>query len=429
MHESQFGLHMRFFVEQLFRVLAPGCIAAIHIQQLLRYKIQHGFMGVRDFRGAVYTIFELGGFQPHGEVAIVKNPQAVAQRLKLHSLLFATAKRDSRALAPAMNDYVLFFRKPGEGTRIKGLRDEKTNPDGWFTTDEWIKWAHGCWTDIRETDVLGGWRKARDSDEEKHVCPLQLEVIRRCVRLYSAPGQMVLDPFMGIGSTACVCVEQGRRAVGGGLRAQGIVPPAGRRERALGRDATRAVRGVCVRDAGGARTEVDPGGVSDMKQQLHEGRLCDRTVRRAVVGAVRQDGVHSSLPQPGLRMRGYQREQCGYRDIEALRSVLRARHPDHDLGRLLRRAADRIPFVERLSANRADRVGLWYLHGCSPTVVRPTRPARHAAHGYTIGANGGAVKRNRRNTSAVFRLSGPKHRAPSPCSPVKGGRHETQARP
>jgi hypothetical protein len=214
MHESQFGLHMRFIIEQLYRVMAPGCIVAIHIQQLLRYKVQHGFMGVRDFRGSVYALFEHGGFHPHGEVAICKNPQAVAQRQKLHSLLFATAKRDSRKLAPAMNDYVLFFRKPGEGVPVAGMLDTQKNPDGWFTSEDWIKWAHGCWMDIRETDVLDGWRSARESDEEKHVCPLQLEVIRRCVKLYSAPGQTVLDPFMGIGSTAVVCVEEGRRAVG-----------------------------------------------------------------------------------------------------------------------------------------------------------------------------------------------------------------------
>lgn len=214
MHEGQFGLHMRFFIAQLFRVLRPGSIACIHIQQLLRYKVQHGFMGMRDFRGSVITMFELHGFQPHGEVAIRKNPQAVAQRLKLHSLMFVTGRRDSRALAPAMNDYVLFFRKPGDGTPVRGLYDAKENPDGWFTQEDWIKWASGCWTDILEIDTLEGWRCAKEDQEEKHVCPLQLEVIRRCMKIYSAPDQVVLDPFMGIGSTGYVAVELGRKAVG-----------------------------------------------------------------------------------------------------------------------------------------------------------------------------------------------------------------------
>ena len=197
LHAGQFGLHMRFFIEQLYRVLRPGSIACIHIQQLLMYKVQHGYMGMRDFRGSVITMFKNHGFQAHGEVAIVKNPQAVAQRLKLHSLMFITGKKDSRRLSPAMNDYVLFFKKPGEGVPVRGLYDKKTNPDGWFTQEEWIKWAHGCWTDIHEIDTLEGWRCAKESQEEKHVCPLQLEVIRRCMRLYTNPGDTVLDPFMG----------------------------------------------------------------------------------------------------------------------------------------------------------------------------------------------------------------------------------------
>jgi hypothetical protein len=193
---------------------------------------------------------------------------SVARRLNLHSLMFATAYRDARALAPAMNDYVLFFRKPGEGQPVKGIiesdrsvklvepspiirylhngavkkvspdyqsipyrittwnettgevREATTtggkgiNPAGWFTKEDWIKWASGCWDDILEIDTLEGYRCARESQEEKHVCPLQLSVIRRCMKLYSAPGDLILDPFMGIGSTAYVAVEQGRNCVG-----------------------------------------------------------------------------------------------------------------------------------------------------------------------------------------------------------------------
>ncbi|MFA5381821.1 MAG: site-specific DNA-methyltransferase [Candidatus Micrarchaeia archaeon] len=272
MHEGQFALHMRFFIEQAFRVLKPGSIAAIHVQQLLRYKVQHGFQGLRDFRGSVIALFENHGFQPHGEVAIVKNPQAVARRLNLHSLMFATAYRDCRALAPAMNDYVLFFKKPGEGVPLHGLIEanrelklvepspileylhdtgfnghavkrvrpdyqtipyeietweenkgtqvktviggKHINPDGWFTKLDWIRWAHGCWTDIQEIDTLEGYKKCKENQEERHVCPLQLEVIRRCIKLYSAPGDTILDPFAGIGSTQYVAVEQGRNCVG-----------------------------------------------------------------------------------------------------------------------------------------------------------------------------------------------------------------------
>ncbi len=217
---GRFAANMRFVAHQLHRVTAPGCNVAIHIQQLLAYKNQHGFIGRRDFRGAMIDVFGAGGFNFKGEMAIVKNPQAMAQRLNLHSLMFITGKRNSNDLAPAPNDYVLIFQKPGECVcPPQALRDAKINPDGWVTTDEWIRDAHGCWTDIDEFDILDGAHGARESDEEKHVCPLQLEVIRRLVKLYSnpidkQPDVTVLDPFMGIGSTATVCVELDRNCIG-----------------------------------------------------------------------------------------------------------------------------------------------------------------------------------------------------------------------
>lgn len=210
---SMFGLHLRCFAEQLITVQKPGTNCCIHIQQLLTYKIQHGYAGRRDFRGAVIDVFTAAGWDWKGEFVIVKNPQAVAQRQKLSSLLFATGKRDARQLAPACNDYVLILQRPGDAAPVPALRGDG-NPAGWVRTDEWIRDAHGVWTDIRETDVLEGWKSAREEDDEKHVCPLQLEVIRRLVRLYSNPGETVLDPFMGIGSTGYVAVEQSRRAVG-----------------------------------------------------------------------------------------------------------------------------------------------------------------------------------------------------------------------
>jgi hypothetical protein len=148
-------------------------------------------------------------------VAIPKNPQIMAQKLKLHCLMFETGKRNSLGLAPAPNDFVMIFQKPGEAkTPVRCLYDPAKNPEGWVTTEQRINWASGVWDNIRETDVLDGWRSARESDEEKHVCPLQLEVIRRPMLMYTNPGELVLDPFMGIGSTAWVAVEQGREAVG-----------------------------------------------------------------------------------------------------------------------------------------------------------------------------------------------------------------------
>jgi DNA modification methylase len=205
MRAGQFGLHMRFFIEQLERVMKRGCNVAIHIQQLLRYKNQHGYMGRRDFRGACVDLFEAGGFEYTGEFVIPKNPQVIAQRLSLHSLQFQTGRTNARKLMPAVNDYVLVFQKPGESdVPVRALRHEE-NPKGWLSSEDWIRDAHGVWDDIQEIDVLEGYRSARESEEEKHVCPLQLSVIKRCVQLWTNPGELVLDPFMGIGSTAWVC--------------------------------------------------------------------------------------------------------------------------------------------------------------------------------------------------------------------------------
>jgi hypothetical protein len=210
---SQFGCHLRFFTEQLFAVTRPGTNACVHVQQLRATKVEHGFIGLRNFRDDTIKIFVAAGFEWKGEFVIPKNPQAIARRQNLHSLLFVTGARDARQLAPAPNDYVLVFQRPGEAPPVPALR-HRSNRDGWVSTEEWIRDAHGVWSDIRETDVLDGWNQGREEGDEKHVCPLQLEVIRRCVRLYSNPSELVLDPFAGIGSTGHVAVEQGRRFVG-----------------------------------------------------------------------------------------------------------------------------------------------------------------------------------------------------------------------
>lgn len=210
---GRFALNMNFVVAAAFRVMKPGSNFCCHIQQLLSYKVQHGFMGRRDFRGAMVEVFGKGGLNFVGEAVVPKNPQTMAQRLSLHSLQFKTGySRDGGLLAPAVNDYVLIFRKPGDHpTPPRPLYDKRKNPRGWVTTDEWVKWASGIWSDIQEIDVLDGARGHKEDKHEKHVCPLQLQVIHRCVSLYTNPISVqpdvtVLDPFMGIGSTAYVAV-------------------------------------------------------------------------------------------------------------------------------------------------------------------------------------------------------------------------------
>lgn len=156
-------------------------------------------MGRRDFRGATIEVFtaptSAGAFSFAGEFVIPKNPQIIAQKLKLHSLQFKTGhSRNACMLAPAVNDYVLIFHKPGDHPcPVRSLRHASKNPGGWVSTKEWIRDAHGgWWSDIQEIDVLDGatgrgLKKYAEADHEKHVCPLQLEVIRRLVNLYSNP--------------------------------------------------------------------------------------------------------------------------------------------------------------------------------------------------------------------------------------------------
>ena len=211
---SFFGAHLRFWAEALLRVTRPGTLAAIHIQQLITYAVQHGYQGRRDLRGALVDVMTAAGFEWHAEFTIPKNPQVIAQRQKLHSLLFATGYRNALKLAPAVNDHCLVFRRPGEAPPVPALFHVDKNPDGWVTPDEWIRWARGTWDDIREMDVLEGWKLGRDEDDEKHVCPLQLEVVRRCVKLWTNPGAVVFDPFAGIGTVPYVAVEEGRQGLG-----------------------------------------------------------------------------------------------------------------------------------------------------------------------------------------------------------------------
>lgn len=221
---GRFALNMAFVIYQLHRVTAPGCNVCIHIQQLLAYKNQHGYIGRRDFRGAMIDAFTAAGrFEYKGEVAIPKDPQRMANELSLHCLQFKTGYgRTSTNLAPAPNDYVLIFQKPGQlEVPVRCLKHE-TNPDGWITTDDWILWARGTWENILQTDVLDGYKSAREHDEEKHVCPLQLSLIYRFAALYTnpisiQPNVTILDPFMGIGSTAYVALggaaQDGRLAM------------------------------------------------------------------------------------------------------------------------------------------------------------------------------------------------------------------------
>lgn len=213
----------RFLIPELLRVLMPGRSCAVHLTQGVAFKAHDGYIGIKDFRGDVIRAFEEAGFIYYGEVAIDKDPQVKAIRTKDAGLLFKSLATDSSRMHMALADYLLQFRKPGEN-RVPiraGISEKYGNASGWITSEEWIEWAAPVWYragdgypgGIRETDVLNV-RAARDEKDERHLAPLQLGVIERAVKLWSAPGETVLSPFAGIGSEGHVALQNLRRFIG-----------------------------------------------------------------------------------------------------------------------------------------------------------------------------------------------------------------------
>ncbi len=219
----EFSAHMKWLSRDLHRVTMPGRSCAIHLTQTTAQKVRDGYVGLKDLRGSVIRTMERAGWIYYGEVAIDKDPQVKAIRTKDQGLLFKSLAKDSAKMHMALADYVLQFRKRGDNPLpiAAGISERYGNPDGWITAEEWIEWAAPVWYrqtenypgGIRETDVLNV-TQARDERDERHICPLQLGVIERCVKLWSAPGDLVLSPFAGIGSEGVVSLQLGRRFVG-----------------------------------------------------------------------------------------------------------------------------------------------------------------------------------------------------------------------
>lgn len=201
---AEFFAHYRYIIEHNLRVTMPGRIACVHVQQLTTTKATNGVVGLTDFRGEVIRAYIDAGWIFHGEVTVNKDPQAQAIRTKAQALMFVTKNRDSSKTRPALADYLLMFRKPGDNP--VPIKTDVSN-------DEWIDWAQPVWLDIRETNTLNA-RAGREDADERHICPLQLDFIERCVRLWSNPGETVLSPFAGIGSEVYTAVKCGRRGLG-----------------------------------------------------------------------------------------------------------------------------------------------------------------------------------------------------------------------
>lgn len=188
----------------MFRVTKPGRTNAVHVQQVAILKSREGYVGLQDFRGRVIQAHLDAGFIYYGEVTVDKNPQLQAVRTKAQGLMFVQLRRDSALSRPALADYVLLFHKPGDN-------EVPISPD--IDNETWIEWASPVWYGIAEMATLNPGSGAEDADE-RHICPLQLPLIERAVRLWSNPGELVLSPFAGIGSEGYVSVKHGRRFIG-----------------------------------------------------------------------------------------------------------------------------------------------------------------------------------------------------------------------
>jgi DNA modification methylase len=201
---DEFFAHLGFMIRDLLRVTKPGRNTCVHVAQVPAMLARDGYIGMKDFRGKTIDAYESNGWIYHGEVCIDKDPQAQAIRTKSKSLLFVQLRKDASWLRPALADYILVFRKPGDNL-------VPIVPD--ITNEEWIEWARPIWYGIRESDTLQV-AEAREDDDERHICPLQLGTIERCIRLWSNPGEVVLSPFAGIGSEGYEAVRLGRRYIG-----------------------------------------------------------------------------------------------------------------------------------------------------------------------------------------------------------------------
>ena len=202
-HEAR--LHLGFFYAQLARIVKPGRVVVVHVMQIPRMK-RSGGVGLFDFRGLNIRLGERSGLVYEYDWSVRKNPQAQAIRTKSRELQFAGLESDRAKSRGALADYLIKFRAPGDN-------ETPITSHAQVSRNQWIEWAECCWTDINETDTLNV-SEGRGEDDTKHICPLQLEVIERLIRLYSNPGELVFSPFTGIGSEGYQAVRLGRRFYG-----------------------------------------------------------------------------------------------------------------------------------------------------------------------------------------------------------------------
>lgn len=212
---EEFAEQYMYLGQEWFRVMMPGRNVSIHCMNLPTSKERDGYIGIRDFRGDVIRWMQSLGFIYHSEVCIWKNPVTAMQRTKALGLLHKQIKKDSCMSRQGIPDYVVTFRKPGDNPERVTHTNESYPVSHWqqVASPIWEEYATPTWWDINQSDTLNR-KAAKEEKDERHICPLQLPVIERCVELWSNPGDVVLDPFDGIGSTGYQSLLMGRRHIG-----------------------------------------------------------------------------------------------------------------------------------------------------------------------------------------------------------------------
>lgn len=204
---EEFYEQFQYIVKELYRVIMPGRLLSFHCMDLPLSKERDGIIGIRDFRGELIKEFEKAGFVLHSQVCIWKDPVTAMQRTKAIGLLHKQLKKDSAISRQGIPDYLVTVRKPGENPEPVSHTNES------FPVSIWQRYASPVWMDINPSDTLQA-TSCREEKDERHICPLQLTVIRRAINLWTNPSDIVLTPFLGIGSEAYVALEMGRRAIG-----------------------------------------------------------------------------------------------------------------------------------------------------------------------------------------------------------------------
>jgi DNA modification methylase len=225
--------HYGFIIDELYRITKAGRLASVHCMQLPTSITRNGFIGMRDFRGEIVREFERRGWYFHSEVCIWKDPVIAQQRTKSNRLLHKQMEKDSSISGQGLADYIMTFRKQGKNEEpIKGKleyyigegnapepiesklkRQSQDDAERWYSIEVWQRYASPVWMDINQTRTLQ-YRGGRDEKDEQHISPLQLDVIERCIHLWSNPDDVVFTPFMGIGSEVYGAVELGRKGLG-----------------------------------------------------------------------------------------------------------------------------------------------------------------------------------------------------------------------